>query len=62
MAVNIERLLRMVADYDNFCSGDYAKAGTADPDELSVEELDFVVAAAGMPQNDFKKDEEDQLH
>lgn len=52
MAMNIERLLRMTADYHKFCSDDYAKAGSADSDELSMEELDFVAAATGMPMED----------
>lgn len=51
MAVDIERLLRMTADYHNFCSDDYAKANKADSDELSLEELDFVAAATGAPLN-----------
>lgn len=54
--MNIERLLRMTADYHNFCSDDYAKAGKADSDELSVEELDFVAAATGVPVNEPKQD------
>lgn len=52
MAMNIERLLRMTADYHKFCSDDFAKTGTADPDELSMEDLDFVAAATGMPMED----------
>jgi len=48
MAINIERLLKLTADYHNFCSEDYAKAN-ADPDELSMDELDFVAAAAAVP-------------
>lgn len=51
MAMNIERLLRMTADYHNFCSDDYAKANKVDTDELSLEELDFVAAATGVPVN-----------
>lgn len=56
MAMNIERLLRMTADYHNFCSDDYAKSGAADTDELSMEELDFVAAATGMPMEDPNKE------
>mgnify|MGYP003296413687 CR=1 FL=1 len=48
MAINIERLLKLTADYHNFCSEDCAKAN-ADPDELSMDELDFVAAAAAVP-------------
>lgn len=58
MAMNIERLLRMTADYHNFCSDDFAKAGSADTDELSMEELDFVAAATGMPMEDPNQDKE----
>lgn len=58
MTMNIERLLRMAADYHNFCSDDYAKANSADPDELSMEELDFVAAATGMPMEDPNLDKE----
>ena len=56
--MNIERLLRMTADYHKFCSNDYAETGTADTDELSVEELDFVAAATGMPLNDPNQHDE----
>lgn len=56
MAMNIERLLRMTADYHNFCSDDFAKADRADADELSMEELDFVAAATGMPVEDPDQD------
>lgn len=56
MAMNIERLLRMTADYHNFCSDDYAKAENYDSDELSMEELDFVAAATGIPMEDPSQD------
>lgn len=49
MAANIEKLLRLVADYDSFCANDYAKAGKTDTEELSLEELDLVAAATGAP-------------
>lgn len=58
MAMNIERLLRMTADYHNFCSNDYANAGSVDSDELTMEELDFVAAATGMPVNDSNLEDE----
>ena len=58
MAMNIERLLRMTADYHNFCSDDYAKANKADSDELSLEELDFVAAATGVPVNEANQESE----
>lgn len=63
MAMNIERLLRMTADYHKFCSDDFAKASSADPDELSMEELDFVAAATGMPMDDpnQKQDKTDRM-
>lgn len=60
MAMNIERLLRMTADYHNFCSDHCAKAGTADPDELSLEELDFVAAAACVPANELNQEKEEK--
>lgn len=60
MAMNIERLLRMTADYHNFCSDDYAKANKADSDELSLEELDFVAAATGVPMNDPNRETEEK--
>lgn len=46
MATDIERLLRLAADYHNFCfeRGENENAGS-DPDELSLEELDFIAAA-----------------
>lgn len=50
MAINIERLLRLAADYHNFCSDDYAKVNTGfDPDELSEDEMEFVAAAGISP-------------
>lgn len=58
MAMNIERLLRMTADYHNFCSDDYANVGSVDQDELSMEELDFVAAATGMPLEDPNQDKD----
>lgn len=45
--MNMERLLRLVADYHSFCNEDYGKANETDPDELSAEELDAVAAATG---------------
>lgn len=51
MKNKIEQLLRLVADYDSFCSDDYAKGKTGDDsDELSLEELDFVAAAVARPE------------
>ena len=58
MAINIERLLRMTADYHNFCSDDYAKHKFVDSDELSMEELDFVAAATGVPFKETNKENE----
>lgn len=62
MAMNIERLLRMTADYHNFCSDNYAKAGSSDPGELSMEELDFVAAAASMPLDNPDQENEKKGH
>lgn len=56
MAINIERLLRLTADYHNFCSEDYAKANSSDPDELSMDDLDFVAAAAAVPMEEQDAD------
>ena len=47
MAVNIEKLLHLAADYHNFCSNEYWNVNNRDQDELSLEELDFVAAAMG---------------
>lgn len=61
MAMNIERLLRMTADYHNFCEDNVAKGNLGeDPDELGIDELDFVAAASAMPidpdyEDPFKK-------
>ena len=49
MAINIERLLKLTADYDNFRNNYYAKANSADPDEIGLEELERVAAAAAVP-------------
>lgn len=56
MAMNIERLLRITADYHKFCSGDYEKANKSDSEELSLEELDLVAAATGVPTNEPNQD------
>ena len=49
MARNIERLLRLIADYHRFCDEDIAEVcDKSDPDELKVEELDLIAAAGNM--------------
>ena len=58
MAMNIERLLRMTADYHKFCSDDYANANSTDLDELSLDELDFVAAASGIPMDAPEKEDD----
>lgn len=57
--MNIERLLRLAADYHLFCEEGSAKPMSAtDPDEMDIAELDLVAAAgntdqfAHNPQND----------
>lgn len=61
MAMNIERLLRLTADYHNFCEDNFAKDNMGDDsDELSIDELTMVAAASAMPiepeyQDPFKK-------
>jgi hypothetical protein len=53
MAMNFERLLKLTADFHNFCNDDFAVSGTETPDdELSLDELDFVAAAAQIPVKD----------
>lgn len=59
---SIERLLRLTADFQNFCNetGEAVKAND-NSGELSLEELDFIAAAALFPQDrkdiaDSKKD------
>lgn len=52
METSIERLLRLVADYHNFCNRDCAEGSAAQhPDELSAEQLDYIAAASAIPQN-----------
>ena len=50
MAINFEHLLKLTADFHNFTNDDVAvkSSGNAD-DELSIEELEFVAAAAQVP-------------
>lgn len=58
MSMNIERLLRMTADYHKFCNEDSEKTNKVDSEELSLEELDFVAAAIGVPGNNPNQDNE----
>ncbi len=56
MDTSIDRLLRLVADYHNFCNYGYEESNTTqDIDELSIEELDNIAAASAVPQNDLEK-------
>ena len=49
MSVDIERLLRLAADYHKFCNESIAKVSDrSDPDELEMEELDLIAAAGNM--------------
>lgn len=58
MARNIEQLIKLVADYHNFCLDDaYAKQNRLDFEELNEDELDQVAAAAG--QFDRKMDDQE---
>ena len=56
MAIDIERLLRLTADFHNF-SNDMEADENAVPDnnELSLDELDFIAAAANMLRQDPEK-------
>lgn len=53
--MNIEKLLRMVADYHNFCNMDNTATAKTSLDELTLEELDFVAAAAGITEFERKQ-------
>ena len=52
MAKDFEAILRMMADYHNFCSDNHLENAKKDEDELSLEELDFVAAAAAVPNRE----------
>ena len=54
MYKEIERLLRLTADYHNFCNDEFAPEKESDEDELCLSELDTVAAAAGRIQDDIK--------
>ena len=49
MAKDFEAIVRMMADYHNFCSDKHLETENRDKDELSLEELDFVAAASAAP-------------
>ncbi len=54
MDASIERLLRLVADYHNFCfcNDDNEESSAArDIDELNIAQLDNIAAASAVPQN-----------
>lgn len=54
MRKGIEDLLHLVADYHNFCNEEPAgKEEHLNSDEMSLDELDLVAAAAG--QKDFQQ-------
>ena len=48
MSMNIEKLLRMTADYHRFCSDEHLQEKDKGMDEMSMDELDFVAAATGF--------------
>ena len=55
MAKDFEAIVRMMADDHNFCSDKHLETENRDEDELSLEELDFVAAAAApIPYPDEK--------
>ena len=57
MAMNIERLLRLTADYQNFCEDKFSRENAGDDsEELGVDELEFVAAASAMPIDPEYKD------
>lgn len=59
MSINIERLLRLTADYHNFCNDDYAKTNAyQDPDELSMSDLDLIAAATGELKKDLDQEKD----
>lgn len=57
MAMNIERLLRLTADYQNFCEDKFSNENANDDlGELGFDELDFVAAASAAPIDPEYKD------
>ena len=56
MEINIERLLKLAADYQNFCDEIENAAASDATDELSEEDLYLVAAAAKMPEGKFLGD------
>lgn len=58
MGINIERLLRLVADYHQFCNAKQAGKSVAPKyGEMTLEELDFI-AAAGASSSAARTDPE----
>lgn len=50
MAINIERLLRITADYHNFCNVNQGGRSIHQDDvELNEDELELISAASGIP-------------
>ena len=56
MDINIERLLKLAADYQNFCDEIENVAASDTADELSEEDLYLVAAAAKMPEGKLLED------
>ena len=52
MAINIERLLRLAADYHAFCDDTPTVSAESDPDLLSESDLELIAAAAYQPSAD----------
>ena len=56
MAIDIERILRLTADYHNFCLEQIQNTNRkSDPDELTADDLDLIAAAANIPENGDEK-------
>lgn len=53
MAKDFESVLRLLGDYHSFCSQEHEGKGKLEEDELSPEELEFVVAAAAVPLQEW---------
>ena len=57
MGINIERLLRLAADYHNFCSDDYKMESMSESDELTMDDLDLISAAGGLRNEEMYEDD-----
>lgn len=58
MGSHIEQLLRLVADYHNFCNDSSSKKITDDTNELSEDMLDLIAAASNLPVCENKEPSE----